>query len=86
MISVAERFKSVNFADLRIDVSALYLLAAPSTPEAAAQEAVALATQGEAISPTRAKALVNKHRGVQTLQDTIGVVLPPWPIVLSITV
>jgi protein gp37 len=67
MMQVAERFKSNNLLDLRVDVSALYILAAPSTPPAAAEEAMSLAQQGEAISPTRAKALVNKHRGVQTL-------------------
>ncbi len=67
MIQVSERFKSVKMTDLRIDISSLYVLAAPSTPPAAAEEAITLAQQGEAISPTKAKAIVNKHRGVQTL-------------------
>jgi protein gp37 len=69
MIQVAERFKSVNLTDLRLDVSSLYLLAAPSTPSAARAEAVALAQNGEAISAPRVKALINKHRGVVTLAD-----------------
>lgn len=68
MMQVSERFKSCNVQDLKIDVSALYVLSAPSTPSAAADEAMVLAAQGEAISPAKAKALVNKHRGAQTLQ------------------
>jgi hypothetical protein len=63
MMQVAERFKSVNLTDLRLDVSSLYLLAAPSTPQAARAEAVALAQDGAALSVPRVKALINKHRG-----------------------
>jgi Protein of unknown function (DUF3102) len=69
MMQVAERFKSVRFTDLRLDVSSLYLLAAPSTPPAVQAEAVVLAQHGEAISVPRVKALINKHRGVVTLED-----------------
>jgi protein gp37 len=80
MMQVAERFKSVNLTDLRLDVSSLYLLAAPSTPPAAQAEAVALAQHGEAISVPRVKALINKHRGVVTLEDyKAGLVLPVVP-------
>jgi protein gp37 len=68
MMQVADRFKSVNLTDLRLDVSSLYLLAAPSTPAAARAEAVARAQDGEALSPPRVKALINKHRGVVTLE------------------
>jgi Protein of unknown function (DUF3102)/Protein of unknown function (DUF5131) len=68
MMQVAERFKSVNLTDLRLDVSALYLLAAPSTPTAARAEAVALAQEGTAMSVPQVKALINKHRGVVTLE------------------
>jgi Protein of unknown function (DUF3102) len=32
-MNVHEKFKSENFSNLEIDVSALYLIAAPSTPE-----------------------------------------------------
>ena len=49
------QFKSANFADLAIDVSALYLIAAPSTPEPVRQEVVNRAKSGEPM--TRAKAL-----------------------------
>jgi hypothetical protein len=41
MMNVATEFKSINFIDLEIAPSALYLLAAPSTPEPARQEAIA---------------------------------------------
>lgn len=77
MMQVSERFKSIKITDLRFDVSALYLLAAPSTPQAAAIEAVQLAQQGLPITPTRAKQLINKHRGVQTLNDYRA--RPPTP-------
>ena len=46
---VGQRFKSANFADLEIAPSALYLLSAPSTPEAARVEAIDRAA-GEPIT------------------------------------
>lgn len=67
LMQVAQRFKSVNLTDVRIDVSSLYLLSAPSTPAAAAEEAMTIARQVGPVSYIRAKALVNKHRGVVTL-------------------
>ncbi len=70
MIQVYERFKSVNITDVHLDVSTLYVLAAPSTPQEATEEALALAQQGEVVSLGRAKALVNKHRGTQTLASS----------------
>jgi hypothetical protein len=47
---VASAFKSTNFVDLQIDASALYLLAAPSTPEPVRQEALKRAEGGERIT------------------------------------
>jgi protein gp37 len=77
MMQVAEAFKSVNLTDLRLDLSSLYLLAQPSTPLAARAEAVALAQDGAAIAVPRAKALINKHRGVIKLEDyQAGQLLP----------
>ena len=52
---VYREFKSENFSDLHIDISALYLIAAPKTPEPVRQEVIARAQSGEPI--TRAKAL-----------------------------
>ncbi len=58
---VAQRFgnnpKLSEFAP-----SALYLLAAPSTPETARTEAIARAQAGEPITYTVAKALKQKHK------------------------
>jgi hypothetical protein len=39
-MQVAERFKFVSVTKLRIDLTALYVLAAPSTPQEATEEAV----------------------------------------------
>jgi hypothetical protein len=42
--------------------SALYLLAAPSTPESAREEAIALAESGERVTHAKAKEIVNEHK------------------------
>lgn len=62
MINVANRFKSDNLSDLTFAQSALYLLAAPSTPDEAIDEAISRATHGEAITHKTAKAIVNNHK------------------------
>ena len=59
---VAEVFKSANFADLSIAASALYLLAAPSTPEPARSEALERARAGDFITITKAKRIVSQHK------------------------
>jgi hypothetical protein len=61
-MQVAHYFKSANFADLKIGASALYLLAAPSTPEPARIEAIQRAEAGEAITHSTAKAIVAQHK------------------------
>lgn len=66
-MQVAREFKSVNFTDLSVAISALYLLAASSTPEAAREEALERAKQGETITYLKAKSIVNQHR--QTVQS-----------------
>ncbi|GAB4546570.1 MAG: hypothetical protein Tsb0014_41130 [Pleurocapsa sp.] len=67
---VAEVFKTANFADLDFAASALYLLAAPSTPEPARETALKLANQGETITYSKAKDLVERYK--QSQQD------PSW--------
>jgi hypothetical protein len=57
LMNVHERFKSENFSDLQIDVSALYLIAAPSTPEPVRLEVVRRAKSGEAIGKKEARAV-----------------------------
>ncbi len=61
-IAVAERFGSANFAQLDIAASALYLLAAPSTPEPARLEAIERAEAGETITYSAAREIVADHR------------------------
>lgn len=55
---VAEAFKSENFSDLDFAPSALYLLAAPSTPDEVRREALERAYQGESITHAKVKKLV----------------------------
>jgi hypothetical protein len=55
LIGVYRSFKSDNLSDLDIDVSALYLIAAPKTPEPVRQEIIRRAQAGERM--TRAEAV-----------------------------
>lgn len=61
-MQVSEQFKFVNLVNLEIAASALYLLAAPSTPALAREEALERAAQGEAISHAKANAVVTRHK------------------------
>lgn len=60
-MQVADRFEGTNFSGLDIAPSALYELAAPSTPEAARDEVLARAKAGEVITYTTAKAVKQKY-------------------------
>jgi hypothetical protein len=57
-MNVAAKFKNENFSDLNFGASALYLLAAPSTPEPARIEAIERARKGETITHSLAKNIV----------------------------
>jgi hypothetical protein len=57
-MSVAERFKSAKIADLPIQPSAAYFLAAPSVPDEARQVAVEKAEAGEEITVATAREVV----------------------------
>lgn len=59
-MNVATRF--CNLQDLEIAPSALYLLAAPSTPEAARQEAIERAEAGEEITYSAAREIVAEFK------------------------
>lgn len=76
-MQVAERFECVKFTHLDIVVSALYLLASPSTPEEARGEALERASLGENITHAKAKAIVTQHRKATkpkaTKTDTVDV-------------
>lgn len=62
----AEAFKTANFADLDFAPSALYLLASPSTPESAREQALAQAEAGEAITFSLAKTIVEEYRQAES--------------------
>lgn len=61
-MQVAKEFKTVKFTDLNIATSALYLLAADSTPEAARVEALQRARSGEVITRPKAKAIAQQYQ------------------------
>lgn len=67
-MKVAQVFKSANFADLIIASSALYLLAARTTPDSARQETLELARMGEAITFSKVKSLIKRHQELEKLQ------------------
>jgi hypothetical protein len=59
---VAEHLKFVNFTNLNISASALYIIAAPSTSKEARAEVLKRAVIGENITYTQAKEIVNKYK------------------------
>jgi hypothetical protein len=61
-MSVAEQFKSAKIADLPIQPSAAYLLAAPSIPDEAREKAVEKAEAGEEITFAAAREIVAEIR------------------------
>ncbi len=77
-MQVAERFDETSFSGLDIAPSALYELAAPSTPEAARDEALARAASGESISYTTAKALKQKYipQATKTKAEAVAELVP----------
>jgi Protein of unknown function (DUF3102) len=76
---VHELAKTKNFLDLAPDlsVSALYLLAAPSTPEAARTEVIERAKAGETLAVAEVKRVVERAKGRQ--QSAHKPPLPPPP-------
>ena len=61
-MQVSEKFKNVNFTHFNFSTSALYILAAPSTPESAREYALDIASQGENITYSLAKLIVKRHK------------------------
>ena len=74
-VRVFEMFKNRNFRDLEIDVSALYLIAAPSTPEPVRAEALRRAENGEPVNHAGARTLVQQFAETGEIPD-IQVSLP----------
>lgn len=64
-INIFESFGSCpQFGQLDIAISVLYLLAAPSTPKTAREEALERAFEGETITSTKAKAIADHHKNL----------------------
>ncbi|MDJ0691585.1 MAG: DUF3102 domain-containing protein [Xenococcaceae cyanobacterium MO_188.B32] len=61
-MQVSEQFKNVNFTHFNFATSALYVLAAPSTPDSARQHALKIASQGENITYSLAKLIIKHHK------------------------
>ena len=61
-MQVWEQFKFVNFTNLNITASALYLIAAPSTPSEARAEVLKRASCGENITYTMTKEIVYQYK------------------------
>lgn len=72
-MNVAKCFKSENFSDLEIEISALYRLASPSTPKAARSESLARARQGEKITHSKAQMIIERHKHPPIIPE----ILPP---------
>ncbi len=64
-MSVAQRFKSDILSNLELLPTALYLMAAPSTPEEAVAEALERAKQGETITAKTVQEIKDKHKSVK---------------------
>ena len=58
----SETIENKNFVFSNLGTSALYLLAAPSTPSAAREEVLGLVNTGEQVSYTRARNIINRYR------------------------
>lgn len=70
IMQVSRQFEHINMSELNFSPSALYLLAAPSTPESIRHEALTLAKQGIYINYSQAKQLVSNHKN--SLKTTIA--------------
>lgn len=64
-IAVFQKFAGEDFEIVKIATSALYLLAAPSTPPAAVEQVKRLAREGEKITHTVAKAVVEDAKAAE---------------------
>lgn len=77
-IGVHKQFRGrANFAQMDVATSALYLLAAPSTPESAVDEVLSRAEAGERISHTEAKAIVTEHKAAVAARTPQQTALAP---------
>lgn len=61
-MAAARSFKTEIISDLSIAPTALVMLASPSVPEAARQQALQLATNGIPVNPKQARQIIDQHR------------------------
>ncbi len=73
-MQVHRKFKTVQFTNLDIATSALYLLAADSTPEAAREEVLQLASVGKIITLPKAKKIVQQHRQAAQVTQSLNTI------------
>jgi Protein of unknown function (DUF3102) len=78
LMHVAEAFKLVNLSNLNIGASGLCELAAPSTPQSARDEAVALAETGVKVTGALTQEIIGRHRdvSVERPRPPTGAALP----------
>lgn len=67
MMNVAKQFP--NFRNSEISKSVLYLLAAPSTPESARDEALERAESGEKLSTSETKEVISRHKKGELIEE-----------------
>lgn len=79
---VSDRFKSEIISDLDIASTALVLLAAPSTPDSAVEDAIQRAQAGQPITVGVAKTIIADHRPQQREHHTF---MPPPPATVVYT-
>ena len=65
----SETIENRNFVFSNLGTSALYLLAAPSTPSAARDEVLGLVNIGEQVSYTRAKNIISRYRELPLINN-----------------
>ncbi|MBW4670211.1 MAG: DUF3102 domain-containing protein [Cyanomargarita calcarea GSE-NOS-MK-12-04C] len=75
-MQVAEQFKFVNFTNLNITASVLYLIAAPSISQEARAEVLERAANGENINYTKAKEIVHHHKKILQSKPNKPVTIP----------
>ncbi|PSB28840.1 DUF3102 domain-containing protein [Chlorogloea sp. CCALA 695] len=73
-MQVHRKFKTVQLTNWDIATSALYLLAADSTPEAAREEVLLLADVGEIITLSKAKSIVQQHRQAAQITQPLNTI------------
>lgn len=71
-MQVYENVKITNLINLEIDVSALYLIAAPSTPEPVREEALKIAISGEHVTHGTVKKVIAEYNKTGNSDKAVG--------------